>query len=416
MRVADALAPATRVLCGLPHPIYQRGQLLGRHRLNSIEVSESGEMVMDRTQNSLRHRIRQRQPVHVPITLYAVGWAQAVIQVAVFVVAYRLLKEQTQPLPVLLLSIAFGLAWFCLLMLGHDAMHNAFVPWRRLNQLIAFLTLDCLLFGRASWLYGHQVVHHSRPYSEEDKMYLSGNSILADVWNLLTMVLTYLAWDVKRLFFRPTWHEWGGMAVRLMLLYSLTPLALLPAILCLLLFGNYLGLMSHSLPVSRHTEDTALRQLRTTWDLYPGSFLASLLTGGLNAHATHHVYPSLPRGAQSLGARILREEAAAEYRCVDTFAGLWTLFRLRQYCTTTVESIQAIAASHATTTIALLPIIEARRSAKQAASRLPGPALALASPTSSDRRTADRRLVQIEIAFPDRRQGDRRRASASGFA
>jgi len=333
----------------------------------------------------------------------------------VFAGTLVLLQGEPQPVPVLLLSMAFGWAWFCLLMLGHDASHDAFVPWRPINRVVAFLTLDCLLFGRASWLYGHHIVHHSRPFSKEDRMYLSANSVAGDMWNLLGMVLTYFAWDVKRLFERPTWHEWLGMTVRLTLVWLLTPLALVPAILFLLLFGNYLGLLSHSLPVARRTADPVLRQLRTTWDLYPGSFIASLLTGGLNAHATHHVYPSLPRGAQPLATRILSEEAGAEYRCVHTLAGLWTLFRLRQYRTHEVASIEAIAANRLSLGIALLPGIEAPN-AQQVLAPQPAAPLGISTQTVVDLRKAERRLGQIAISFPDRRQGDRRRATAQAAA
>jgi fatty acid desaturase len=208
--------------------------------------------------------------------------------------------------------------------------------------LVAFLALDCLLFGRASWLRGHHVVHHAQPYSQEDMMYLRGNSFAGDIWNLLRMVLSYIEKDCVRLLTRPLWHEWLGMGVRVALFWALVPFALLPAIFFLLVFGNYLGLLSHSLPVNRSSDDPVIRQLRTTWDLYPESFIASLLAGGLNAHATHHVYPSLPRGAQKLGAGILREEAGDEYRCVQSLSGLWTLFRLRHYSTSEIMPIDAI--------------------------------------------------------------------------
>lgn len=364
--------------------------------------------------HSLRERIRRRQPIRLPLGLYAVGWIQGLIQLAIFAGALALLQGETQPVPVLLLSIAYGWAWFCLLMIGHDASHNAFVPWRSANQVVAFLMLDCLLFSRASWLRGHHVIHHSRPFSKEDRMYLSANSVAGDMWNLLGMVLMYVAWDVKRLFQRPTWHEWLGMAVRLILLWFLTPLALVPAIVFLLLFGNYLGLLSHSLPVARRTADPVLRQLRTTWDLYPGSFVASLLTGGLNAHATHHVYPSLPRGAQPLATRILMEEAGAEYRRVDTLAGLWTLFRLRQYRTPEVASIEAIAAHRLSLGIALLPSLEARHVQQALVPQTAGPLVI--SPARVEMRRGERRLNQIAISFPDRRQEDRRRASVHAVA
>lgn len=341
-----------------------------------------------RSDGSLKQRIRLRQPHSLPLVVYVSAWVQAAIQLAVFAGSLWLLQAETRALPLLLLSAAFGWSWFCLLMVGHDAMHHAFVPQRWLNRVVAFLTLDCLLFSRTSWAYGHNVVHHGRPYSREDRMYLRGHSIAADLWNLLHMVLLYIWWDVDRLFRRPTWQEWLGMAIRVALLWSLLPVALLPSILFLLLFGSYLGLLSHAIPVKRDEADPVLRQLRTTWDLFPGSFCASLVTGGLNAHATHHVYPFLPRGAQPLAARILSEEAGAEHRRVETLGGLWTLFRLRRYHTLEVASIEAIAGARA--------LSVATRGDREDGSCV------------IDLRVADRRTKQVTIAFPERRKGDRR--------
>jgi len=243
-------------------------------------------------------------------------------------------------------------------------------------------------------------------------MYLRADSMAGDMWNLLGMVLTYIAWDVARLFKRPSWHEWLGMVIRLALLWALLPLALLPAIVSLLLCGNYLGLLSHALPVGRGTTDPVLRQLRTTWDLYPGSFVASLVTGGLNAHATHHVYPTLPRGAQPMGTRILRDEAGMEHRCVDTLSGLWTLFRLRRFCTAEVATIGSISAGRLPSGLLLLHDI--RNIETDFGAELPreqvmrghgGPDI--------DRRVDDRRRGQVTISFPDRRRGGRRGASAA---
>ena len=357
--------------------------------------------------DSLQVRIRARRPRDLPLSAYLSGWLQAGIQMAAFFGSLWLLQGETHPVAVLGYSLVFGWAWFCLLMVGHDAMHQSFFPSRRLNQFIAFLTLDCLLFSRASWIYGHNVVHHGRPYSAEDGMYLRGDSIASDLWNLLKMVLTYIAWDVTRLVERPTWHEWLGMLVRLMLFWVLLPIALLPAILFLLLCGNYLGLLSHALPVGRTTQDPVLRQLRTTWDLYPESFFASLLTGGLNAHATHHVYPSLPRGAQPRGSRILREEAGSEHRSVDTLAGIWTLFRLRRYCTSDVAAMESIIAARTGGGLILVPNTGVGE-------LVSGGALAGVIELDDalipvkERRVTERRVQQVPISFPERREGDRR--------
>lgn len=346
---------------------------------------------------SVKERIKQRRPSNLPLSAYVSGWIQAAVTLAVFLGCLWLLWGETRPALVLIESAVFGWSWFALLMVGHDAMHRAFAPWQWVNDVVAFVTLDCVLFSRASWFQGHHAIHHARPHSKEDEMYLRGDSLAEDMWNLLRMVLGYLRSDLARLVQRPVWHEWLGMLVRIALFATLLPLALLPAIVFLLFFGNYLGLLSHSLPVDRRSDDQVVRQLRSTWDLYPESFLASLLAGGLNAHATHHVFPALPRGAQRWGAQVLREEAGREYRSVQSLGGLWTLFRLRHFSTTEIASIEAIAAGKVR-----LGGEAFRGAAEQAA--LEG--------ASADQRVGERRQNQIAWMFPERRMGDRRASTA----
>lgn len=331
------------------------------------------------------------------MSAYLWGWVQASLQLVVFAVSLVLLQSETRPLQILALSMTCGWAWFCLLMVGHDAMHNAFAPNRSLNRLIAFLSLDCLLFSRATWVHAHHVVHHARPFSSEDGMFLRARSVAGDMFHLLVLMFRYLGADFARLVREPRWDEWLGMCVRLTLFWILAPLALLPSVLFLLFFGNYLGLLPHALPVAGRSGDPVVRQLRTSWDLFPGSFLACLATGGLNAHATHHVYPALPRGAQLMGSRILREEAGAEYRCVTSFADLWALFQMRTHVTAVAAPISAITAGLVPARAGLIPVLGEAEPREAAVQGRP-----------SDRRVSDRRVGQVAIAFPDRRLGDRR--------
>ena len=363
---------------------------------------------------SLRQRIRRRQPDSFPLSAYVSGWLQALVQLAVFVASLWMIRGETRVEVVWLWSIPFAWSWFALLMVGHDAMHKAFAPWPWVNEVVAFLSLDCLLFGRASWFRGHHVIHHAHPHSKEDMMYLQARSFAGDMWNLLRMVASYIASDAARLVTRPHWHEWLGMGVRIGLFWALMPAALLPAIFFLLVFGNSLGLLSHSLPVDRRTDDPVLRQLRTTWDLYPESFIASLVTGGLNAHVTHHVYPTFPRGAQKRGAQVLREEAGGEYRCVRSLTGLWTLFRFRHRSTSEIATIEAIGAGEVATGMEV-------RTGMEGAGMTPKtyPWLRNRAPYADDHpkvvtdgpvdlRVGERRVKQTTFSFPDRRMGDRR--------
>jgi fatty acid desaturase len=50
------------------------------------------------------------------------------------------------------------------------------------------------------------------------------------------------------------------------------------------------------------------------------------LTGGLNTHATHHVWPHLPRSLHGWGSRRLRELEPAHYRSCDTIGACLAFF------------------------------------------------------------------------------------------
>lgn len=269
-------------------------------------------------------------PRRFPLRVYYLGWMQALIQLCVFGVTGWQLVSESRAVVVFFWAIPFGWSWFALLMVGHDAAHRTFSPWKSVDRVVAFLTLDCLLVSERCWRYEHQLMHHAHPRGHADTMHLRGNSLAAEIWNLLRTVVGYMHMDLIHLATRPSIRDVIGTLIRYALLVSMLPFALFPALLFLIISGNYLGLLSHAVPVEKSHEDALVRQLRTTWDFFPqSSFLAGLITGGLNAHATHHVAPHLPRGAHASGARVLKEVAQSEYRSIDSFADLLRLFRSR---------------------------------------------------------------------------------------
>lgn len=291
-------------------------------QLESLE-----NLLVDR---SLSARVRLSLPTSFPISVYWVGWAQASIQLLVFIASLSMLMQETRPLHIWLWAIPFGWSWFALLMVGHDATHRSFSPWKSFDRCVAFLTLDCLLFSERRWRLGHQVLHHVRPNCAEDMMHLRGQSFLQETVSLATMVVIYVRDDLHRLFTKPRARDWIAALFRVSLLYALFPLAILPALFFLILSGNYLGLLPHALPDGRPDDDPIVRQLRAAWDFFPNApFFAGLITGGLNAHATHHVFPNLPRGAHPVGAAILKDEAGHDYRSISSLKELFVLFRQR---------------------------------------------------------------------------------------
>lgn len=58
---------------------------------------------------------------------------------------------------------------------------------------------------------------------------------------------------------------------------------------------------------------------RQTWDIYPGNHLMSFISFGLNAHATHHCFPTIPRDLHGAAGKVLEKHLAYDYRKCITF-------------------------------------------------------------------------------------------------
>ncbi|CAE8639511.1 unnamed protein product [Polarella glacialis] len=92
---------------------------------------------------------------------------------------------------------------------------------------------------------------------------------------------------------------------------------------------NYFVLLAHGLPVRTTTDDLLLKQLRTSIDIFPHSYVGLFLSGALSNHGVHHVFPSLPRSLHKWGSDKLRKFFPDEYRVIDNCSQLFALWVLR---------------------------------------------------------------------------------------
>jgi fatty acid desaturase len=70
---------------------------------------------------------------------------------------------------------------------------------------------------------------------------------------------------------------------------------------------------------SYHKRASKEYQLDNTWDIFPKSHFFNLISGSINVHATHHVYPYFTRSELMTNCYILQEKYANNYRRIDTF-------------------------------------------------------------------------------------------------
>jgi fatty acid desaturase len=219
----------------------------------------------------------------------------------------------------LLSSIMIGWSAFALGTLGHDAHHNSLSNNIKLNKAIAYMFMDMMLFSSKDWIYLHNDVHHKYLMDERDIMFLSGESFVSEFLHVLQSHIM-LARKDKNIMKRhlpklPFYYFLFSLR-----LYSVT--VFITYMLCL----SYLTYITHSYRRQSSYKPTSREfHLDNTWDIYPKSHFVSMLTGGINAHATHHIYPHATRSEQFQLCDKIQAKFPG-YRRIDTFVGLVNLF------------------------------------------------------------------------------------------
>lgn len=232
----------------------------------------------------------------------------------VFIFSYEIsLKYKS-----LICSMICGWSIFGLTTVGHDLLHN---PNKKWNKIIAFFCLDLFMFNSSEWIYLHNKIHHPYLKSDKDIMLLKGHNLFEE-WYYLIYTHIY---GIKNRFI--------NYIYRLPFYYLLYQLDTLQIIILLFSIFNclaYLTYITHSNPINNGSVKYSIQyDLDNTWDIYPNSDLISLLTGGINAHATHHCYPNAGRSEYSEKSKILEKKYPKNYRKIDNLHDLYKLYSNR---------------------------------------------------------------------------------------
>jgi linoleoyl-CoA desaturase len=273
----------------------------------------------------------------------AILW-KGIVLVAVYAAAYGLIL-QPQRSPVLRLSayITMGLSGVMIVFnLVHDASHHALSPNRRVNDTVRYLG-DLVGINTYIWDIRHNIQHHSftnvlggdliienipllrlsphQPYKKFHRYQLYYAPLLYMLYSFYWMFVI----DFK-LFFRkdicnlhnikhPA-REWVILVVTksfylfymLVLPWLLTPLPFWAVLGYFMLMHCAAGLLLSTVAVLGHfVEGPAFpdagdglihnswseHELEATIDFAPASRLVNLVTGGLNTHVAHHLFPQI---------------------------------------------------------------------------------------------------------------------------
>ena len=215
-------------------------------------------------------------------------------------------------------TILFGWGIFGILSIGHDLLHR---PNKKWNRKLAFYCLDMILFNSDEWIRLHNKAHHGNLKGDNDIMQLTGNNIIDEWTTLIKTHVLRTRGKISNHIYRIPFYK---------MLYHLRFYQVMIVYFMIFFCLAYFTYATHSCPVkSNHSKGSIEHNLNNTWDIYPESWLCSLIFGGINAHATHHCYPMSGRGENRNKCKILAKKYPEYYRSINSLNDLYKLYSNR---------------------------------------------------------------------------------------
>lgn len=213
--------------------------------------------------------------------MYLLNYIHLLLYVIILITSYYSTYSYKFPIS-LMSSISLGWSLYALVTIGHDCMHKNFSPYPKLNKLLSYLFLDCILMPKEVWQEEHSL-HHLNPGDDNDNMLLQGNNFFYEILNLVK--------SQKKVSFLKSLPKFP-LIISLLFL----PLYCLPIIWLSMVFSfAYLSLSAHIVKPNlkewkgeKKPEDIAL-------NIFPRSHFYCFLAGGLNIHRCHHKNPRWTR-------------------------------------------------------------------------------------------------------------------------
>jgi len=227
---------------------------------------------------------------------------------------------------------------------GHDAAHECFTPWPRLDHALQRISFTLLGVDSYLWRFRHAHSHHHSPNvngcdididrnpffrlspNQPGRPHFRWQHVYAPLVYCLVVLHTVLVQDFMYLYqrgiasLREIRHPWTAhvafylskaafVAIVFVLPWAATSLTLAQVVAGYLAASAVLSLLFVFLLIGTHFSDTAAfpsasadgvighswaeHALITAQDWAPESRIAAFLTGGANCHAAHHLAPRL---------------------------------------------------------------------------------------------------------------------------
>lgn len=216
-----------------------------------------------------------------------------------------------------------GLSWgiFGLVSVGHELYH---LPKRTFFQtIVAWCCLDLWVTSKKIWIDKHNHKHHIDTWGENDHEHLIEGSLFKNlVHTFWTLTGLYQVFDL-------TWTNLILMTLRILIFYPLPWYSLIFVYGLVTFWVTILTFIAHVGPVLRQDYNRARKQLHRAVEIFPDSQLTTLIWGGFNLHASHHLNPTLTRDNLESTRKYYQRMYPDSYLIIDSWSELWKLYGQR---------------------------------------------------------------------------------------
>lgn len=221
----------------------------------------------------------------------------------------------------ILYSIVLGWSVFGFTSIGHELYHLD--KLNIIQKLIAFLYLDLWSVNKTTWVLRHNKWHHYNVYEEgEDEHMINGSLIKNYVHTITTLVKTYdlLQFSVTNYLL---------ILFRILFFSQITWYCIFITYTIIILCVTHFTFITHSAPVICECNNSCVKQLNRSVDIFPNSYLTLLIMGGFNLHSSHHCYPKCTRNELQIVHNKLRDKYPDNLKVIETFHEFYNLYKYR---------------------------------------------------------------------------------------
>ena len=207
-----------------------------------------------------------------------------------------------------------GWSIFGFVSVGHELYH--LLERNHLQSLVAFLCLDLWVTPGSVWIRNHNEGHHKDVWGQKDREHLTDYGIVGDfIATVITLAEAYEIFNLSLInLVLWIWRLWFFG-------WSIVPIYGV-VMFCVM----YFTFITHGAPMINHSDNYIMKQIHRSIDIFPDSWLLTLIMGGFNIHVAHHIAPSRTRDDLYSSYQRYKEIYKPDYLWVSDLKQLWRLY------------------------------------------------------------------------------------------